>query len=85
MLIYIQLEQHESCIYDYLEFRDGDSETSPLIGRFCGHSKPRNIKSTSNKLWVKFSSDASVEKAGFSFEFIKGSFDKLIINVDFVI
>ncbi|VDO96888.1 unnamed protein product [Soboliphyme baturini] len=66
-----QLEQHEDCIYDYLEFRDGHDEDSKLIGRFCGYSLPNNIKSTENKMRVRFVSDASVEKPGFSFKFIK--------------
>jgi len=79
---FLQLEQHENCIYDFLEFRDGDREDSPLIGRFCGYSLPKNIKSSSNKMWVKFSSDTSVEKAGFSFEFIKGR--TVIINLELV-
>uniref|UniRef100_A0A915K200 CUB domain-containing protein n=1 Tax=Romanomermis culicivorax TaxID=13658 RepID=A0A915K200_ROMCU len=66
-----QLEQHENCIYDYVEFRDGDRADSPVLGRFCGYSLPPEIKSTSNKIRVKFASDSSVEKAGFSFKFMK--------------
>ncbi|KRY12598.1 Tolloid-like protein 1 [Trichinella patagoniensis] len=66
-----QLEQHEDCIYDFLEFRDGHDEDSPLIARLCGYSLPENIKSTTNKMRVRFVSDASVEKYGFSFNFIK--------------
>lgn len=65
---------HDECIYDYLEFRDGDQNSSDLIGKFCGFNMPPNIKSSGNKLRVKFASDASVEKAGFSLKFIKGTF-----------
>ena len=67
-----QLEQHDNCIYDYLEFRDGDQMDSPLIGRFCGYSLPKNIKSSGNIMRIKFASDPSVEKAGFSIKFVKG-------------
>ena len=38
---------------DYLEIRDGDSEESPLMGRFCGTSIPQHIASTENHLWMR--------------------------------
>uniref|UniRef100_A0A8C6T2T2 Metalloendopeptidase n=1 Tax=Neogobius melanostomus TaxID=47308 RepID=A0A8C6T2T2_9GOBI len=66
-----EIERHDSCSYDYVEVRDGASEESPLIGRFCGYEKPGDIKSSSNKLWFKFVSDGSVNKAGFSANFFK--------------
>uniref|UniRef100_A0A672KXU9 Metalloendopeptidase n=1 Tax=Sinocyclocheilus grahami TaxID=75366 RepID=A0A672KXU9_SINGR len=66
-----EIEKHDNCAYDYLELRDGDSENSPLLGRFCGYEKPDNIKSSSNQLWMKFVSDGSVNKAGFSANFFK--------------
>lgn len=52
--------------------RDGLSETSPLLGRFCGYDKPDDIKTSSNHLWMKFVSDGSVNKAGFAANFFKG-------------
>lgn len=68
----LQIERHDSCAYDYLEVRDGNSENSPLLGRFCGYDKPDDIKSSSNQLWMKFVSDGSVNKAGFAANFFKG-------------
>lgn len=68
-----QIERHDSCAYDYLEIRDGSSDSSSLIGRYCGYDKPDDIKSTSNKLWMKFVSDGSINKAGFAVNFFKGS------------
>jgi len=59
-------------VYDYLEIRDGHEESSPLIGRYCGYKIPDDIKSNSNKLYVKFVSDGSVQKAGFAANFVKG-------------
>ena len=43
------------CEYaDYLEIRDGNSESSPLIGKFCGSNIPPNvIQSSGNHLWIK--------------------------------
>ncbi|XP_044537617.1 tolloid-like protein 1 [Gracilinanus agilis] len=66
-----EIERHDSCAYDYLEIRDGSSENSPLIGRFCGYDKPEDIRSTSNTLWMKFVSDGTVNKAGFAANFFK--------------
>ncbi|NP_001034901.1 bone morphogenetic protein 1b precursor [Danio rerio] len=66
-----EIEKHDNCAYDYLEVRDGDSESSPLLGRFCGYEKPDDFKSSSNQLWMKFVSDGSVNKAGFAANFFK--------------
>ncbi|KAI1887746.1 hypothetical protein AGOR_G00193530 [Albula goreensis] len=66
-----EIERHDSCAYDYLEVRDGNTESSPLIGRFCGYDKPEDIRSTSNNLWMKFVSDGTVNKAGFAANFFK--------------
>jgi len=60
--------------------RDGDSESSPLLGRFCGYEKPDDVKSSFNKLWMKFVSDGSVNKAGFAANFFKGDSPKLHID-----
>ncbi|XP_050394072.2 tolloid-like protein 1 [Patella vulgata] len=66
-----EIENHDNCVYDYLEVRDGHEETSPLIGKYCGYKIPDDIKSTGNKLYVKFVSDGSVQKAGFAASFVK--------------
>ncbi|MGH0131801.1 UNVERIFIED_CONTAM: hypothetical protein FKN15_059903 [Acipenser sinensis] len=66
-----EIERHDSCTYDYLEIRDGEADDSPLIGHYCGYVKPDDVKSTSNKLWMKFVSDGSINKAGFAANFFK--------------
>jgi len=66
-----QMEEHDSCAYDYFEVRDGPSENSKLIGRYCGYEIPNEFKSSGNTLWVKFNSDSSVSKAGISASFFK--------------
>ncbi|CAK1545983.1 unnamed protein product [Leptosia nina] len=66
-----EVENHDTCNYDKVKVRDGDSNDSPLIGMFCGHKIPPDIRSTSNKLLVIFESDSSVQKAGFSATFMK--------------
>lgn len=66
------MENHDNCVYDYLEVRDGLLADSPLIGTYCGYKIPTDIHSTSNHLFVKFVSDGSVQKVGFSAKFMKG-------------
>ncbi|XP_032593172.1 dorsal-ventral patterning protein tolloid [Drosophila grimshawi] len=61
-----ELEKHDGCIYDYIEIRDGSRSDSKLIGRFCGDKLPPNIKTHSNQMYIKFVSDGSVQKLGFS-------------------
>lgn len=72
LTVWLQIERHDSCAYDYVEVRDGNSESSPLLGRFCSYGKPDDMKSSSNQLWLKFVSDGSVNKAGFAANFFKG-------------
>ncbi|NWT02017.1 TLL2 protein, partial [Mionectes macconnelli] len=66
-----EVEWHDTCSYDYLEIRDGLTEHSPLIGHFCGYEKPEDVKSSSNEVWMKFASDATINKAGFAANFFK--------------
>ena len=84
-----EIENHDNCVYDFLEIRDGEDSAAPLIGTFCGYKMPKDIKSTSNSLWIKFVSDGSVQKAGFSASFMKvgtcfneflNSFQNLIVR-----
>lgn len=67
-----EIENHDNCVYDFLEIRDGHEPTSPLIGVYCGYNIPEDIKSSGNKMWIKFVSDNSVQKAGFSAIFMNG-------------
>ena len=49
------------CDYDYVEVNNGE-ETK----KFCGTTVPDPITSTANTMTVKFKSDYSVNKKGFS-------------------
>ena len=61
-----ELENHESCVYDYVEIRDGNSENSNFLGKFCGLKIPSELHSTGNELWIRFVSDSTVQKGGFN-------------------
>lgn len=50
---------------DYLYVYDGGSSSSLLIGPFSGTSLPSPITSSSNKLHIRFTSNASVRRRGF--------------------
>ena len=42
-----------SCSYDSLEIRDGGSEDSPMIGKFCGTNIPSSLISTDSSMWIR--------------------------------
>ncbi|KAM7538912.1 hypothetical protein Aperf_G00000048657 [Anoplocephala perfoliata] len=73
------IEKHDNCVYDYLEIRDGISENSPVLKKLCGTPLPTPIKSTNNMMYIKFVSDSSVEKQGFTAKFQK-EFDECKTN-----
>src|SRR5438034_693541 len=56
-----EMEKDSECRYDYVEVRDGHSPENALLGKFCGYKIPPVVRSTSNKLLVKFRSDESSE------------------------
>ena len=71
-------EYHSQCYWDYIEIRDGGKPNSPMIGRKrCGTTRPGNIKSSSNQLYIKFKTDSSVTRSGFAASFNKGTFSKV--------
>ena len=41
---------------DYIEMRDGDSEDSPLMGKFCGNGShaPDSMQTTQNQLRIRW-------------------------------
>ena len=66
------LEYSDGCTKDYVDIRNGHSDTSPLIGHYCGHAEnnnipPKEIQSYSNTLWIQFHADDMVEDTGFTF------------------
>ena len=51
---------------DYVNVYDGKSSASPLIGTFTASSLPTPITSSSNELYVTFTTDGSGENQGFA-------------------
>ncbi|XP_071569184.1 cubilin isoform X2 [Temnothorax nylanderi] len=65
---HFELERHASCVFDYLEIRNGGYESSPLIGKFCGKNIPTEIPSQANQMYIRFVSDFSRSWPGFEIQ-----------------
>ena len=50
---------------DFVYVYDGDSSSARLIGGFSGSSRPGPIVSSSNQLYIRFTSDGSSQYEGF--------------------
>uniref|UniRef100_A0A8C9UZR0 Neuropilin n=1 Tax=Scleropages formosus TaxID=113540 RepID=A0A8C9UZR0_SCLFO len=57
------------CRYDFIEIRDGSSETADLLGRHCSNIAPPAIISSGPVLFIKFVSDYAHQGAGFSLRY----------------
>ncbi|CAK1578706.1 unnamed protein product [Parnassius mnemosyne] len=53
---------------DFLEIKNGASENTPLIGKYCGSFKSKRILSTANSLYLHFHSDYYLSGRGFIIE-----------------
>ncbi|XP_027384545.1 deleted in malignant brain tumors 1 protein-like isoform X37 [Bos indicus x Bos taurus] len=62
----VQLEG--GCNYDYIEVYDGPHHSSPLLARVCDGSRG-SFTSSSNFISIRFISDISITKRGFSAEY----------------
>jgi hypothetical protein len=67
--VMFDLEAH-NCLYDFMEIWDGNSTSAPYLGKFCGTASPGTIASSisnaSGCITVRFRSDGSVTRPGFS-------------------
>ena len=49
------------CASEYVELRDGESDDSPLLGRYC-ESAPMVVFGSTNKMWMRYHSDGTGRK-----------------------
>lgn len=63
--LYFEMESASQCRFDYLLIKDGLGETSTIIGRYCGSSKPATIITSQNTALLRFNSDSSIARGGF--------------------
>ncbi|KAI5616050.1 neuropilin 2b isoform X1 [Silurus asotus] len=57
------------CRYDFIEIRDGNSDSAELLGRHCSNIAPSAIISTGPVVHIKFVSDYAHQGAGFSLRY----------------
>ena len=55
--------------WDFLTVYDGNSNTSPMMGKYCGNSIPPSHVSSSNEILINFHSDQTEAGAGFQMEY----------------
>ncbi|XP_064472120.1 cubilin-like [Ornithodoros turicata] len=61
------LEEGHECAFDFLEIHDGETMSSPLVGRYCGTTMTgKNLTSTHPVITVWFKTDHSVAGEGFA-------------------
>ena len=59
------LESSQGCSADYVEIRDGNTESDVLLGRYCGTTAPMMIKASADTVWFKFHSNDRISGKGF--------------------
>ena len=75
-----------SCPYDFLEIRDGNTLSSPLITKACGSLGYFYVYSSGRFLLLQFRTDGSVQGAGFAAYYSTVSYRKgYIYSFDFLI
>ncbi|MBN3319756.1 NRP2 protein, partial [Atractosteus spatula] len=57
------------CRYDFIEIRDGNSDSADLLGKHCSNIAPPAIISSGPVLMIKFVSDYAHQGAGFSLRY----------------
>lgn len=70
------LTQTSDCSTEYVELRDGGTQMSPLIGKFC-KDMPSTQKTTDNVAFIKFFTDVPDPRNGFK---MKISLGELLIK-----
>ncbi|XP_054002675.1 cubilin [Hylaeus anthracinus] len=66
------LTSTENCEREYIEVRDGGTDISTLLGRFCKDVAPSSMTSTGNMLYIHYYTDVPVPKNGFHATFTVG-------------
>ncbi|XP_036916668.1 cubilin [Sturnira hondurensis] len=70
-ILSLDIESHGTCNYDKLVIRDGDNNMAQQLAVLCGREIPGPIRSTGEYMWIRFTSDFSITRAGFNASFHK--------------
>ncbi|KAG9276492.1 cubilin [Astyanax mexicanus] len=71
-LLFLDIEDEASCLYDSLVIRDGETNLSPELARLCGRQLPGSIHTTRDSMFLRFTSDYSINGRGFNASYSKG-------------
>ncbi|XP_044011009.1 cubilin [Aphidius gifuensis] len=63
------IEGSKPCRFDYVEIFEGPNTDSPLIGKYCGDSKPPSQILDSNEALIIFNSDFTMSGKGFKLNY----------------
>ncbi|XP_045623432.1 cubilin [Procambarus clarkii] len=65
----LQIEQHSNCSYDFLEVRDGLTESDHSLGKYCYTQTPAPLTTSGAEAFIHFHSDPSLTDTGFHITF----------------
>ncbi|XP_037366570.1 cubilin isoform X2 [Talpa occidentalis] len=65
-ILSLDIESHRTCDYDKLVVIDGDNNMAQPLAVLCGREIPGPIRSTGEYMLIRFTSDLSVNRAGFN-------------------
>ena len=65
----ISITSNLNSSWDSLTLYDGDSNSAPMIGEYCGNSIPNNQISSSNSVLIHFESNGYNTRSGFHLEY----------------
>ncbi|EFN66210.1 Cubilin [Camponotus floridanus] len=66
------LSYSENCEREYIEIRDGGTDNSKFMGRYCKDIAPSSISTTGNMMYVYFYTDLPEPKNGFKAAIVSG-------------
>ena len=75
---YFKFELSNGCRNDYIEVYDGNDDSAPLIGRFCGNEIPKSVTSTGN--YISIVMVTNNEKTGRGFIALYKQVDKTTVG-----
>lgn len=63
------IEHHALCGYDYMKIYNGPTFDSPVVGTYCGTTKPDDFTSGSELITILFESDFSQPGVGWKLDY----------------
>lgn len=63
-------QSNRTCMFDVVEVFDGGDSTAPLMARLCGSVRPPEMISSGRFMRVRFRSDVSVARQGFTAQYV---------------